>query len=56
MDEVWNDFEAAFTDDKYLGFILQDKNGKLPADCDCEEPYNLQEKYAKIISENKDYI
>lgn len=26
MDEVWNDFEAAFTDDKYLGFILQVKN------------------------------
>ena len=25
-DEVWNDFEAAFTDDKYLGFILQVKN------------------------------
>ena len=46
----------SFDNDPTLYIILPDKNGKLPDDCDCEEPYSLQEKYAKIISENKDYM
>ena len=46
----------SFDNDPTLYIIFPDKNGKLPDDCDCEEPYSLQEKYAKIISENKDYM
>ena len=43
-----------FDNDPTLYIILPDANGKLPMDSDCEEPYCYQEKYAKLISDNKD--
>ena len=44
-----------FDNDPTLYMILPDVNNKLPMDSDCEEPYCYQEKYAKIISDNKKY-
>ena len=44
-----------FDNDPTLYIILPDVNNKLPMDSDCEEPYCYQEKYAKIISDNKKY-
>ena len=43
-----------FDNDQTLYMILPDINNKLPMDSDCEEPYCYQEKYAKLISDNKD--
>ena len=43
-----------FDNDPTLYIILPDVNNKLPMDSDCEEPYCYQEKYAKLISDNKD--
>ena len=43
-----------FDNDPTLYMILPDVNNKLPMDSDCEEPYCYQEKYAKLISDNKD--
>lgn len=42
--------------DPTLYVILPDENGKLPSDNNCKEPFKNQYEYAKLISENKDYI
>ena len=57
-DILTNDYDAQFIifdNDPTLYMILPDVNNKLPMDSDCEEPYCYQEKYAKIISDNKEY-
>lgn len=46
----------SFDNDSTLYVILPDENGKLPMDADCKEPYCYQEKYAKLISDNKDAV
>lgn len=46
----------SFDNDPTLYMILPDKNNKFPEDADCEFPYNQQEFYAKIISDDKDYV
>lgn len=42
--------------DPTLYLMLPDPNGYLPGDSRCEEPYSLQEAYAKLISEHEDYV
>lgn len=44
-----------FDNDSTLYVILPDENNKLPMDSDCKEPYCYQERYAKLISDNKEY-
>ena len=56
-DILTNDYDVqfiTFDNDPTLYMILPDVNNKLPMDSDCEEPYCYQEKYAKLISDNKD--
>lgn len=43
----------AFENDPTLYVILPDKNGKLPMNNDCEEPFKYQYEYARLISEDR---
>lgn len=45
-----------FPNDPTLYIILPDVNGKFPMDKDCEAPFCYQEEYAKILSDNKEYV
>ena len=46
----------SFDNDPTLYLILPDENNKFPGDEDCQYPYNQQEIYAKIISDDKGYV
>lgn len=46
----------SFENDPTLYMILPDSKNKFPGDEDCEYPYNQQEIYAKIISDDKGYV
>ena len=58
-DVLQNDYDVeliSFEDDPTLYVILPDVNNKFPSDADCEEGYNYQYEYARIISEDKGYV
>lgn len=42
----------SFKDDPMLYIILPDRNGRLPSDADCAEPYKFQYEYAKRLSDD----
>ena len=45
-----------FDNDPTLYIIFPDASGKLPSESGCEENFARQYEYAKLISDNKDYI
>lgn len=58
-DVLNGDFDVkfiSFDGDPTLYMILPDPHNKFPGDEDCEAPYDKQEIYAKIISDDKGYV
>jgi hypothetical protein len=58
-DVLQGDYDVkfiSFDNDPTLYMILPDPNNKFPGDEGCQHPYDKQEWYAQIISDDKGYV